>query len=147
MKCSLLIGILVGAFAPTVTEACRVNQPAEMRIARAYDGVVIGVVEEPRSEGLGWNATLRVTEIVEGRSPANRYWIGRSGDSEPVMMDKGSRRPVNAGSPIFASWSLPAGRIVLYRTRSRSLARQMLGLGPAERTANQPSTENQTFRF
>lgn len=85
MKLALTL-LAVGSLAPTAAEACRVNLPPHVRMMGDFDGVVVGVVENPRQglqtgERPAWDAIVRVTRVVEGHDRLTRYPIGRTGQS------------------------------------------------------------------
>lgn len=114
MRMVLLAVLGMGCLAPTAAEACRVNLPPHVRIARDFDGVVVGVVENPRlnnrasRERPGWDAVVRVTRVVEGQARLGRYRIGRTGDS--AACDDGQPMPAAGELWVVYLRDLPGDR-------------------------------------
>lgn len=123
-----LMTIALGSLAPTAAEACRINPPPHIRMAGVFDGVVVGVVENPRlrsrgeEERPGWQAEVRVTRVVEGRSRLARYSIGRTGD--PAACDDGQPMPTAGEAWVVYLTTLPGDRADSATSYPLALARQ-----------------------
>ncbi len=78
-------------------QACRVNQPPEMRIQWPADAIIIARIETaayvdgPSPDvGIAWTATARRTAGIRGRVEQETFEIGRSGmssacdDGQPI---------------------------------------------------------------
>ena len=88
--------VLAGSAGPAV--ACRYNAPAEERVRRDYDAVVVATVTASTygvwhrgAERPSWQATGRSERLVKGAAPSGDYAFGRSGAS--AACDDGQPAP------------------------------------------------------
>lgn len=85
---AIAASVVLGMLAAPPARACRVNAPADERIARSgFDTVVLGTVEhadytgERGSDWHPWKGTVRVERTLRGDTEARRLVIGRTGST------------------------------------------------------------------
>lgn len=125
-----LVVVLLGLGGPVSALACPTYAPPEQRMRASFDAVAIGVIQQPtpdlkdRNKRQGWRATVRITEVVQGRIEGDRYAIRWPRDS--AACDAGQPMP-QAGEPwvVYLSRHPVTGTIAVQLAYPLEQARQL----------------------